>query len=60
MKGVSDDFTGDGTGYTLTITRHYRTKTAKHSHDFLYVFRVIDVDTAFTWPANTLKPPLLG
>ena len=44
-EGVSGDYAGDGTGYTLTINRHYRTDTAKHGHDFLYVFRVIDVDT---------------
>jgi transposase len=44
-EGVSGDFAGDGTGYTLTVTRHYRTAIAKNGHDFLYVFRVIDVDT---------------
>jgi len=44
-EDVSGDYAGDGTGYTLTVTRHYRTDTAKHGHDFLYVFRVIDVDT---------------
>jgi len=44
-EGVSGDYAGDGTGYTLTVSRHYRTETAKHGHDFLYVFRVIDIDT---------------
>lgn len=44
-EGVSGDYAGDGTGYTLTVTRHYRTETAKYGLDFLYVFRIIDVDT---------------
>ncbi|MCU0851467.1 MAG: ISNCY family transposase [Candidatus Thermoplasmatota archaeon] len=44
-EGVSGDYAGDGTGYTLTVTRHYRTATAKHGHDFLFVFRIIDIDT---------------
>jgi transposase len=44
-EGVSGDFAGDGTGYTLTVTKHYRTTTAKQGHDFLYVFRIIDIDT---------------
>lgn len=44
-EGVSGDYAGDGTGYTLTVSRHYRTETAKQGHDFLYVFRVIDIDT---------------
>jgi transposase len=44
-EDVSGDYAGDGTGYTLTVTKHYRTNTAKHGHDFLYVFRIIDIDT---------------
>jgi len=44
-EGVSGDYAGDGTGYTLTVTRHYRTDTAKYGHDFLYAFRIIDIDT---------------
>ena len=46
-EGVSGDFAGDGTGYSLTVCRHYRTETVKQGKDFLYVFRVIDVDTGF-------------
>ena len=44
-EGISGDFAGDGTGYTLTVTKHYRTAIAKQGHDFLYVFRIIDIDT---------------
>ena len=43
--GVSGDFSGDGTGYSLTVTKHYRTNPKKKGKGYLYVFRVIDVDT---------------
>jgi transposase len=36
---------GDGTGYSLSVTRHYRTDTSKKGRGYLYVFRVIDIDT---------------
>jgi transposase len=45
--GVSGDFSGDGTGYSLSVTRHYRTDVSKKGHGYLYVFRVIDIDTGF-------------
>jgi len=44
-EGVSGDFSGDGTGYSMTITKHYRTNPKKKGKDYVYVFRVIDVDT---------------
>jgi len=44
-EGVSGDFSGDGTGYSLTVTKHYRTSPKKKGKSYLYVFRVIDVDT---------------
>jgi transposase len=44
-EGVSGDFSGDGTGYSLSVTRHYRTDTSKKGRGYLYVFRVIDIDT---------------
>jgi len=44
-EGVSGDFSGDGTGYSLSVTRHYRTDVSKKGHGYLYVFRVIDIDT---------------
>jgi len=44
-EGVSGDFSGDGTGYSLTVTQHYRTNPKKKGKRYLYVFRIIDVDT---------------
>jgi transposase len=44
-EGVSGNFSGDGTGYSLTITKHYRNNPKKRSKDFNYVFRIIDLDT---------------
>ena len=46
-EGVSGDFSGDGTGYTLSVTKHYRTDVSKKGRGYLYVFRVIDIDTGF-------------
>lgn len=46
-EGVSGDFSGDGTGYSLSVTRHYRTDVCKKGRGYLYVFRVIDIDTGF-------------
>lgn len=42
---VSGNFSGDGSGYSLAITNHYRTSPKKKSHDYRYVFRTIDLDT---------------
>jgi|Deesub1362B_J571_1020462.scaffolds.fasta_scaffold17513_2 transposase len=44
-EGVSGEFAGDGTGYSLTITKHYRSNPKKKGKDFCYVFRIIDLDT---------------
>ena len=44
-EGVSGDFSGDGTGYSITVAKHYRTSPKKKGKGYLYVFRVIDVDT---------------
>jgi len=44
-EGVSGDFSGDGTGYSLSVTKHYRTSPKKKGKDYLYSFRIIDVDT---------------
>ena len=46
-EGVSGDFSGDGTGYSLSVTKHYRTDVSKKGRGYLYVFRVIDIDTGF-------------
>ena len=36
---------GDGTGYSLTVTKYYRTNPKKKGKDFRYVFKIIDIDT---------------
>lgn len=43
--GVSGKFAGDGTGYSLLITRHYRANPHKKAKDYRYVFRLIDLET---------------
>ena len=43
-EGVSGDCK-DGTGYSLTVTKHYRSDPKKRSKDFRYVFRIIDIET---------------
>ena len=35
-EGVSGDFSGDGSGYSLTITKHYRSNPKKRGKDFRY------------------------
>jgi transposase len=44
-EGISGDFSGDGTGYSLSITKHYRTGVKKESKEYRYSFRIIDIDT---------------
>jgi len=44
-EGVSGEFSGDGTGYSLAITKHYRSNPKKKGKDFRYVFRIIDLET---------------
>lgn len=44
-EGVSGNLSGDGTGYSLTITRHYGTDPKKECKDYRYAFRMIDLDT---------------
>jgi len=46
-EGISGDFSGDGTGYSITVAKHYRTDSSKKGKGYLYVFRVIDIDTGF-------------
>lgn len=42
---VSGNMTGDGTGYSLTITKLYRTNPKKKGKDYKYIFRLMDIDT---------------
>jgi transposase len=44
-EGVSGKFAGDGTGYSLLITKHYRTNPKKKAKDYRYVFRMVDLET---------------
>jgi transposase len=44
--GKTIDVSGDGTGYSLTVTKHYRTEGSKEgSRDFVYSFNIIDVNS---------------
>jgi transposase len=42
---VSGHAAGDGTGYTLTVSKHYRSAPKKRCKDYRYAFRFIDIDT---------------
>ncbi|MBU7013521.1 MAG: ISNCY family transposase [Theionarchaea archaeon] len=44
-EGISGKFAGDGTGYSLTITKHYRSTPQKKAKDYRYAFRLIDLET---------------
>lgn len=44
-EGQSGDLTGDGTGYALSITKHYRTNPKKRGKDYKYAFRFMDLGT---------------
>lgn len=46
-KNLKDvDVTGDGTGYSLTITKHYRSEGSKEgSRNFTYSFKLMDLKT---------------
>ena len=40
------EVTGDGTGYTLTVTKHYRTEVDKEGYrKFVYSFNLMDIKT---------------
>jgi transposase len=40
------DVTGDGTGYTLTVTKHYRTEMDKEGYrKYVYSFNLMDIKT---------------
>ncbi len=44
-EGVSGNFSGDGTGYSLTVEKHYLSSPKKKGKDYDYVFRLIDIET---------------
>lgn len=49
MKGIKHvNLTGDGTGYSLTVTKHYSTNVKKVDNErksFVYSFAFMDIDT---------------
>jgi transposase len=44
-EDISGDCAGDGTGYSLNVTKHYRSNPDKRNKDYRYAFRIIDVHT---------------
>jgi Transposase len=44
-EGTSGSFSGDGTGYSLTIAKHYKSDPEKKGKKYRYVFRAIDLKT---------------
>jgi len=44
-EGVSGHTAGDGTGYSLTVERHYRSDPEKSGKDYRYAFRLLDLET---------------
>lgn len=44
-EGVSGNMAGDGTGYSVTISKHYRSNPKKKGKDYRYVFRLMDLKT---------------
>jgi transposase len=44
-ENVSGNMSGDGTGYSLSITKHYNSNPKKRGNDYKYVFRLMDLET---------------
>lgn len=44
-EGVSGNFSGDGSGYSLSVETHYRLQPRKKGKTYLYTLRIIDVET---------------
>jgi transposase len=43
--GVSGEYTGDGSGYSLSVCRHYRSDPSKSGARYRYVFHLVDIRT---------------
>jgi len=43
--GVSGDFTGDGSGYSLSVSRHYRSDPKRSGGGYRHVFHLVDIRT---------------
>lgn len=46
-EGTSGNFSGDGSGYSLSVENHYRTSPRKSGKKYLFTLRIIDVETNF-------------
>jgi transposase len=44
-EGVSGDYAGDGTGYSVSVENHYRTNPNKYGKKFVHFFSLIDLAT---------------
>lgn len=44
-EGTTGNFSGDGSGYSLTVETHYRTSPHKKGKKYLYFFAIIDLGT---------------
>jgi transposase len=44
-EGSSGDFTGDGSGYSLSVSRHYRSDPRRSGGGYRHVFHLVDVRT---------------
>ena len=44
-EGASGKYSGDGSGYSLTVEAHYRTNPIKKGKKYLYFFAIIDLGT---------------
>jgi len=44
-EGTSGNFSGDGSGYALSVEEHYRKEPLKKGKKYLYVLRILDIET---------------
>ena len=44
-EGTTGKYSGDGSGYSLTVETHYRTSPRKKGKKYLYFFAIIDLGT---------------
>ena len=44
-EGVSGDYAGDGTGYSVSVESHYRSDPKKYGKKFVHFFSLIDLAT---------------
>ncbi len=44
-EGTSGNFSGDGSGYALSVEEHYRKELLKEGKKYLYVLRILDIET---------------